>query len=437
MLQRISKIVSVILVLIIIGAACYLFYFNRESVTVHFGPDKSATAPMAVVLLSTLGFGVLLTALVAFTIALKGYFRERGLVSRERKRDTAYQKMLVARGYVEAKDWDRAKEAWQKILKLDKKDVISRVEIAHCLYGQGELRESLKMLDSARTISPDNAEVLINASRLNRELGNKTAALDNLALLLYHYPNQHGARLARDISFEIGRVDDALEYQTLLENTGELVDEDAKASANIKLAKVLKDTADDDSDSKIKALKRLVKELPTYGAARYHLAMLEQQSGNNEEAARLLLKASKESNDPSFWQEASSLWIKAQHPDRAIAAAKTGANSTSGLPRVLSELALIKLYLDLNMADAAKESLDAFDALVKEQQVKLSQEQQRSKLVLLGRYHNSVGAYRESARIWQDLLDPALAERIFVQKGASHGANKDQRMAPTPELSTP
>ena len=84
-------------------------------------------------------------------------------------------------------------------------------------------RRGLEMdgaVEAARLADPKNIEVLFRAAELNSRLKNKTAAIDNLALILAQFPSRQAAGLARALSEELGRYDDALEYQEQLEAMG-------------------------------------------------------------------------------------------------------------------------------------------------------------------------------------------------------------------------
>ena len=75
-------------------------------------------------------------------------------------------------------------------------DIIARVELSRSLEGQGQAREALRVLEEARASDPKNVEVLFRAAELNQSLNNKTAAIDNLALVLCQHPNRRAAQSA-------------------------------------------------------------------------------------------------------------------------------------------------------------------------------------------------------------------------------------------------
>ena len=428
----ILKTIKIILGLLIILLVSYFVTQNSQPINVKVAPTYDVDASIGLVLMVVFALGIICASLVAGYLGVKGFFREKGLERRERKIRSYYKGMLEARNHLASKEWKKAKNAWEKIIKTDPTDIISRVELSKSLQGEGKTTEALKVLDKARAADPTNAEVLFRAAELNLELKNKTAAIDNLALILYHHPNKLAATLARDLSEDIGRFQDALEYQKQAESLGSSKD---YLENRTKLTfKKLCANLEDKPEFKIE-LEKFVKKNPEYVPALSKLAELEKENDNFDKAAQILVKAAKLDGSDKLWDEAANLWIDNDMPGRAIAAARSATKDTKGKARLHSEIDLIRMYLSLNMMEEANDAIINFDSIAKDVGVNLNHEQeiQYEKLVLKGLCLNQMGKHKESAEIWKRLIN----KDFKVQKISETHIPKNLNGAPAPKLSTP
>ncbi len=429
MISRANKLLLALFVLTLVS---YLFYQNPESVTVRFGKESSLSAPLAIILLSTFCFGVVFTFFFAFIRELKAAWRERKLIEAGRRREISYQQMLKARSKLALGEWQSADNEWRNILNRDPEDIVARVELSRSLEGKGELAEALKVIDTARASDPSNLEVLFRGAELNLALGNKTAAIDNLALILYHLPSAKAAKMARDLSESLDRIEDALEYQRTLVRLGYPGDDADEVMARLEFKKLLAEMRADRSTFR-NDLRRFVKSHAQYVPAIHQLATIEREDGNFEESTRLLLKASKLSNHPQFWEEAARMWIAEGQPDRAVSVARSGCEQVEGKARIDAEIELVKLYLSLNMNDQASAAITSLGSLV--QQLGLDGDEQitRSILVLKGRCFNQLSDYRESARVWTQLSEG----KFTLEEPSTAPPVSASFHQPAPTLSTP
>ena len=421
------RTIFITIVLLIICLVCYLFFFNKAPITVNFAKDSSVTAPAALVFIITFCLGALFTWIFSLIFALKATWREKKLVGSAKKQQAAFQRMIKAREFLASEQWDKAKEEWNTIVKRSPNDTVARVELSRSLQGDGNIKEAIKILDTARAADPENVEVLFRAAELNLALGNKTAAVDNLALILYHNPSQKAARLARDLSASIGRIDDALEYQSVLERMGGKSENDDEIIAKLNLEKIEKELSENPEQKK-KELQKLVKGKTAYVPALKTLAQIELKAGNTEEAVSLLLRAAKQSQDHNYWEEAAIIWLDQNNPDKAIATARSGNSSMKDQARATSELELVKLYLSVNMIAEARKTLDNFKTTYGSS---INEKTARIYKILQGRCYNVEGKLQESARKWQE-----LSESDFSVKEVKE-IESIQREQPSPVLSTP
>ena len=428
MITRINKL---IIGLLLVVSVSYLFYLNSHTVTINLGPSWSLSAPGAIVFISTFIGGFLFCSMFALLFGLKSLWRERGLEERERRRNRSEKLLLDARGALAAEEWDRAKDLWTSIVNRDPENTIARIELSKSLEGAGKIREALKILDEARVADSNNTEVLFRAAELNLGMNNATAALDNLALIMNNHPNQRAASMARDLAESLNRFEDALQYHESLEKLGASGKEVAEARTRIEFKKVETEGAQDENKLK-ESLHKFAKRNSSFVPALHRLALLEADAGNNDEASRLLMSASKNSGEPIYWQEAAKIWLKSAQPAKAVAAARTGTADAKGLNKIKSELELVKLYLKLNMVEEAKSELEGFDALLSREDVTADRAISRTVLILRGRLQNALGNYQESAKIWEQLSDSNFKlERKIIKLDSA------RREMPPARLSTP
>lgn len=428
----VNKINRLILIFLIVGISLYVVILNRENITIRLTPSGSITTNGGVVFILVFAAGFLLAGLLGLFFGIRTYLRERRYEAREKERDSFYQAMLKARGFTSAGDWEKAQAEWEKIIKRDPSNIIARVELSRTLEGNGEIREALRVLDAARSEDPHNIEVLFRAAELNLSLDNKTAAIDNLALALSEYGSRKAAVQARDLSEELGRFEDASEYQKQLQRLG--ADQTNAEEVNARLEyKTLLQECGSDKVKLAEKLRAFVKRHPNYAHGLEKLAGLERDGKKIDAAAQLLVRAAKVTGAIHYWAEAKKLWLAHGMPDRALAAARSAAKETSGFPRIQAGLNLIRLYLALNMFEDAKRALLEFPDLLKEQDIKPTRDILQSVLILKGLCHNSLGENHEAGEIWKKLSDQdlSLGQVSFEAPLSSNGE------APSPTLSTP
>jgi len=299
------------------------------------------------------------------------------------------------------------------------------------LEGQGDPQEALRVLDAARAEEPTNVEVLLRAADLNVALKNRTAAIDNLALVLLHQPNAHAARMARDLSEELGRYDDALEYQERLDSMNGGEDESAAARARLRFKKLLKEH-DQNPQGLREALTTLVKKDPCTPALQ-KLAELETESGHKEQAAQVYTRIARESQDPQALRKAIDIWITSNMPQQALAAARAALKESGGRKRITAEFELVRVFISLNMLDEAKAELAKIPALLGELGIESDTDIARELLTLRARTYAKLGDVSRTDATLKALSDGALT--VAAETAPSYNGNTAD--APAPRLSTP
>lgn len=430
MLSRINKFIIFVL-LVSLGA--YVVYLNSQQITLVFPPSSRFSANAGVIYLGIFFSGMLCAGLVSLFFGVKAYWRERALKSRDRQNAEFLKGILKARAYLSTGDWRKSAELWQGLMRKDQSSVVARIELSRALETGGELREALKAIDDARAVEPHNTEILFRAAELNLSLKNKTAAIDNLALILYHEPNRRAAQMARDLSEDLGRYADALEYQAKLESLG--YDEDmAKADrSRIKFKRLMAESASDSSNLDTQ-LKDLLRSDPNCAEALGELAKIESMRGQIDQAAQFYVRAAKASGNYKFWQDATKLWVAHGMPDRAVSAARSATREAHGQERLQAELNLIRIYLAFQMLDEAKKCLDNFRALAKSERIELSKAMEGRHLLLRALHEAIRGDNKRALDVLEHLADEKFG---YDTAGSSTLVFARAGNAPSPSLSTP
>ena len=400
MLRRFYKL---IILFLIVGLALYLVLLNRETVSLAISPSSKISGNAGVIYIGLFGLGVLCASLVALFFGLKAWLREKKLQQQDRQRRDFYQGMSQARATLSAGEWGKASEEWQALLKKDPTCTIARIELSKCLEGAGDLKESLKILEAARTADPQNIEVLFRVAELHLAADNKTAALDNLALIIYHHPNRRALRMARDLSDQLKRPADALEYQSRLEALDPHGADTLAARGRLELGRLLAEPLGEDELKP--RLGTFVKQHPACVPAIQKLARLEENAGDFEQSAQILAKGAKAANSPELWLSAASLWARHKQPERALAAARVACRETQGADRIYAEINLIRLFLTLNMPEDASRAVEGIPKLASAEQVNLDAGMTRDLSLLKALCYNRNGEHALTAELLQELLD--------------------------------
>lgn len=431
MIQRINRL---IIALALISLSLYLVLLNRDPLTIQIPAVGSITTMGGVILIGTFITGFLFAVLIALVFGVRAWWRERSLLNKERQRQTFYAGLLEARSALASFEWARARDKWQQIVRKDPTDVIARIELSRSLEGDGQLRESLAIVDEARASQPKNIEVLFRTVELQAKLGNKTAALDALRLILTERAIPRALHLARDIAAELGEYEQAIEFHDQVTRLGG--DEQAirHAACQLEAGKAKRDIRSDPG-TLLEGLKVIAKRFPEDAPLLEEIGALALSLARTEEGTQYLTKAARIAGAARLWREAALGWLRIKAPDRALAAARAGCKETKGGERIEAELFLLKLLLNLNMSEEAKEIISALPAVAREQGVKLTIEQQNRLALLRGQCYHRLNDTRSMNSLWNELAEQqGLAEaRKQTIDGAPHASHE----APSPTLSTP
>lgn len=434
MLRQFNRLIALAL---LIAVTLYITLTNSETATIKIGPNVTLTTYAGVIYLGVFFIGCLVASVVALFFGFKSYLRERKLRSAARSHQLFFELFLKARSFMASEEWGAARAIWEQILQQDSENTIARVELATCVEKLGDCREALKVLDAMRASNHMNAAVLFKAAELNRKLGNNTAAKDNLAMIVHEAPTRRALELARNIAEELGRMDDAMDYQRALEKIGHVSEEMIAAKTRISFEQLVRSV--ENESSLRETLTIFVKKHPTYIPALERLAQLEIARGRLEEGAELLVKAAKLSEgNLSKWDAIIDLWLRSapgdvsRRAERALAAARSATQGIHGAKRIDAEFVVAKTLLAVNRAGDARDLLENLSTLAEKEKVSLSAGQTQTRTHLMGLCLARLGLSKDTASLWESLVEPTLPA---AQTGKRPLVS--DRGEPSPALSTP
>lgn len=429
MIARINKLITL---LIIVGLALYLVLYNSQDITLTLAPSWQFSGNAGVIYLSLFVAGIVLTSVFGIFWGLKAYFRERKLINNDNQRKAFYRGMIKARALYAAREWHRATVEWEALAKKDPTDIIAKLEISRCLEHIGGNAEALKLIEAARSTAPKNIEVLFRAAELQRNQGNRTAAIDNLALILEQGPNKRAAILARNLSEELGNYEAALRYQEILESYSGPSEELENVRARIEF-KILIAKPNSTKTELLQELRTFSKKKPHFVPALQRLALLEAEIGSTEEAAASYAKAAKQSVSSAYWNEIAKLWLQRGQPEKALAAARTATKETIGEAKLISELDLLRIQIQLQQLDEAQKTISQLETTFAAKSSAKNIDIMQQLFILKGNVLSQLGKYNEAAQIWKQ-----LAQQDFsINNNHYIPGNSHEDPAPAARLSTP
>jgi predicted Zn-dependent protease len=356
--------ITVLSLLIIVGAAVsYIFYLNPAPVELVYGPGKAMSAPLALILISVFAGGFLFASLIAFALGLRQSWLRWKEVKRIRQSELHQQQIVHAREELAAGNWTKARGMFQRIIDQDPQNIVARIMLAETYRRQNEVPSAIKVLDECRAEQRENLELLFLAAELNTQLGNKTAACDNLSLVLKAQPSNAAAleKLAF-YSQSLDRPEQAREfYQRLVKVTpADRAEEVQDRLALAELASASKEFDQTSAEYK-RAVEDVLKRHRDFAPALGALAEVERNGARLDLATKLWLRAFKFSGEPTYLEAAAQTWLKIDQPARALEAVKNGvvARSADDSLNVQGRLYLISMLLRLEMVEDAQTEIEA------------------------------------------------------------------------------
>jgi len=356
-----GRIVKFLFLVLILGTISYLFAQNRDVVTVTYWFGKTWQSSLAVVLLVVFFLGALTTGCIAFFYGALWSFDDWRRNRNYKMLREHLDQIVSAREKIASGNYNDAKGILEKIVNKDPEDVVARVMLAETLRRQGDSLKALHILEEARANQQNNTELLFLAADINVELGNATAAHDNVSLV-YKKDKYNVFALSRlvDVAESLGRFQEAIDYQTQLLRLSSSDQQPILQHklAQLELAYALR-TAGNNLAQRKSEIEGVLRHHREYAPALAELALLEFESKNLDAAVKLLVRAYSSSGDGAYLQKIALSCLQANEPEKALKAirsALTGSRSDSA-----NRLYLVALMLRLEMVDEAAQEIEALE----------------------------------------------------------------------------
>jgi tetratricopeptide (TPR) repeat protein len=327
-----------------------------------------------VLVLLAFGLGALLSFLFLIAFGVKTYFRERALEGNAQRKQAFIDGYSAARALSFLGPQAKAVDAWKKLCKEDPSRFLCRLELARLLSCAGDKKAALAELDAIRAEGISHPEVLYLAATLNRELGNSTAALDNLALLISEHKSSLVAALARDLSRDLGRIDDAIEYHEHVRELNFLDLHEDTEHVKLLVEKAQQESQSDSATLR-KALQKISKAHPTVTEPLFALAALELEQKNLDAAANTLQDIGRQLKTAAPWLQAMNIQMSAGAAEKAKSIGRVALRELSGKEKFELEIFLLALEFDSGQLDNTRKLADSLHNFVNDIQSGLSTSQ--------------------------------------------------------------
>ena len=353
-----------IVVALVSTVVSYLFYFNPESIEFIYGPGRSFKGPLALLLAVAFSFGALLVGSLAFVSSVGRSFRERRIEKSRQVLSGQWAELVDGREKMLGGDFKGAETTFQKMLTDNPENVVARVHLAEVFGRQGQKLKAMRVLEKERKNS-QNLEVLFSLAEIADSLENYTAAYDNLVLLLKTYPkNEFLLKSLVKASAELGRFDEAIDYQTRLArlSSGEKYTEAQEELAALELRHLEKQMPKDQVAHK-NALEGILKRHKNFGPALARIAEIECKEGKHEKASKLLSKAYRSKADVHYLRWLAQMWLTQGEPERALREIRSLVDDKSPFDARLFRVGLMFHLASRGLVDSLEEGHNQLTAI--------------------------------------------------------------------------
>ena len=368
----ISRINRLLVIVAVAAAVAYLITANPQDATLMVWRSQVYHASMGVMTLAIFGAGFLLATIGGMFFGIRSYLRERSLRNKLHQRDAGIDLLIRARNLIASREHARARHLLSSIVRRDRGNILARLELADCLSEEGDAAGALAVLDEARQATADPPlEVIVRASQLNRQLGNRTAALDLITQAVERGASRALLELARNCAREADDIDGAIRFHREWIDIGGAEDAPDLLMGELEFARLRRDwnrreaaTSESASfDSWRDTVRAFLKRFPGSIPALIEAARVEISQGEVASAVQHLTRAAEVSQNPHFSRWAVELWLTHGQPERALATARASAHDAKGTvayPR--AQLDLVRTLLALAHTEEADRILTEIEA---------------------------------------------------------------------------
>jgi tetratricopeptide (TPR) repeat protein len=410
----VKKTIGLLCAILLVAISIYMLSHNGEKVSFHLTGSSVTTTSLGTLVITTFIVGFVSASAIAGFFRLRAIINERQMIKRESARQAFVSLLQTARGYVAGGEWAAALETWKKLLRKDPTHLIAYVEMSRCYERLGLHKDALKVLDEVRPVDRNNVELLFRAAELNLHQGNKTAAVDNLKLILDAEPMLRAATMAFKVCEELARYDDAVNYLRAAIDCGLPEREAHHHRERIHFKKLMADhkKSEESSAELSKKLYKFIKAHDECSEALAELGRLEIAASNIDKGSEYLSRAGRLSGNQSYWNEAITAWLRHDMAGSAVSAARAATRKVQGRERLLAEIDLIKTLLVVTSLDDARSHIDGFKGVAESHNLAIDEQLSQQLSALNGLCHHLRGEYRDALASWHGIngLEAFLAK---------------------------
>ena len=266
----------------------YFLQLNPAEMAIVFYPDHVLHASPAIVVVACIVLGLTIGYLLhlygAASYLLKGWRRTR-LDKRERE-VTDLQREGLAR--LRSGDSTKARRLLQKALSMDGSRIEVLTALAEVQLAEGEVEESISLLQRARKLAPKDLTVLFALAETYGKAQRPNEAMDCYRELLdLDGDNYQGQVGLRDLYLAQQQWADALGVQKRLvkKSTGEAQAVEKTLLNGLRYQAAQQAEAEERFDEALSAYQKLAKDAPDFLPAQVSLGEMLRQQGRSEQAA--------------------------------------------------------------------------------------------------------------------------------------------------------
>jgi len=368
---------AVIIALIVLPI--YFFSQNGSEVTLQISETQKLKQPLAVVVLAAFFIGALLTGISTLLMKTLGGFKSWKFKKKHQKFVDNRGQLVRGREMLAAGDFPAAKNLFTKLVKADDTDVLSRSMLAETSFREGNLQEALDIVDSARQDQRENVELLFLGAAINEQMANRTAAYDNIKLVLKQQPkNKTALKKLVELAEPLGRLDEAISFQEqyIKSISGSERDSAADLLAHLEFSKALSEAEESKPALLRKSIENVLKRHRNYGPALAKLSDFELKAEKPKAASKLLSRAFVSTSDASYLKRASEIWLEKDEPAKALDVFKKGVSSSENSGKISrsGRMGLIRFLAEQEMNSEAKEELDTLLSKLSAEEIEASVE---------------------------------------------------------------
>ncbi len=349
------------LLVVIMFLAFFVFFsgINPQEMTIFFTPDSSITYPVTVVVIGCIlvglfiGYGFHIFGTLSF--GLRSWLRSRN-EKKVKEIDSVYREGV---GRLLSGDIKKARNLLQKAIDKDPNKIEGYIALASVASQEGDLQEAVSLLRKAKSINGKSLEVMFKLAATYVEQDQDDAACKEYEEILeQEKDNRKAIRSLRDLHMKHGRWEEAMELQKRLLKaglSGNRVQEEKEQMLSIRYEVAKQKLAQGECDQAITALKQIIKENPSFVAARVTLGDAYLQCDNKTEAAKIWQSGYEELGRSVFLSRLENFYISQEDPKTLLSFYSSAISARSN--DLVLRFFYGKLCLRLEMVDEALEQI--------------------------------------------------------------------------------